>query len=154
MLDAISSKNLLALYNHELMLVMQLLVRPRDTVGFITAVEDSLPSPPAKTSVQLADITTTVNHAQITLPQMPPPGPLAPQSLLPVIPRPAKVAKAPKSTMLPVSSVAVQTQLSSTLPALLLYTRRGWTQLQPMVVDSQVREQLYDHPAVCSLPPW
>ena len=62
LLDAISSKNLLALYNYELMLVMQLLVRPRDTVGFIIAVEDSLPPPPAKTSVQLAEITTTVNQ--------------------------------------------------------------------------------------------
>ena len=62
LLGAIPSKNLQALQNHELMLVMQLLVRPRDTVGFIIAVEDSLPPPPAKTSVQLAEITTTVNQ--------------------------------------------------------------------------------------------
>ena len=39
------------------------------------------------------------------------------------------------------------------LPVLILNTSRGWAQLPARVVSPQVRDQLFDHPAVFQLPP-
>ena len=86
------------------------------------------------------------SSAQMSLPQVPS---LAPQ---PGGSRLAKPAKVPKPAAVPVSSVAVQTPRAM-LPVLILNTSRGWVQLPARVVSQQVRDQLFDHPAVFQLPP-
>ena len=62
LLDLVPKRSLAQLENWELVLVMQLLVRPRDSLDFIVRVEDSLLPPVARSSVGLSDITVTVNQ--------------------------------------------------------------------------------------------
>ena len=94
------------------------------------------------------------SSAQMSLPQKSSPvsQSVMPVAVPPMVSRVAKSAKIPKPTAVPVSSVAVQTPRAM-LPVLILHTSRGWAQLPARVVSPQVRDQLFDHPAVFQLPP-
>ena len=45
-----------------MMLVMQLLIRPRDSLSFIIRIEESLPPPVVRSAVGMSEITATVNN--------------------------------------------------------------------------------------------
>ena len=57
LLEVVPRRSLYVMENWELMLVMQLLVKPRDTRDFIVRVEDSLPAPPAMKATRWANTT-------------------------------------------------------------------------------------------------
>ena len=121
----------------------------------VPALPTQAPTPvPAPLVAAVSTPVAPSSSAQMNLPQRSSqlPQSVMPVAVPPVVPRPAKSAKVPKPAAVPVSSVAVQT-LRAMLPVPILHTSRGWAQLPTRVVSPQVRDQLFDHPAVFQLPP-